>query len=150
MFRAIEGCKFVVHTASPFPLTSPKHEDDLIKPAVNGTLAAMKAAHQNKCERIVITSSVASIMGSKDNAKVNWSVDDWTDTTIADAYSKSKTLAEKAAWDFVAALPEEERFEVVTVNPGLVVGPNLNECSFSSGDLIRDIMVGKIPGLPVM
>ena len=62
IFRAIEGCKYVVHTASPFTLKSPKHEDELIKPAVNGTLAAMKAAHQNKCERIVITSSVAAIM----------------------------------------------------------------------------------------
>jgi len=63
------------------------------------------------------------------------------------AYEKSKTLAEKAAWDFVKALPEDEKFELVCINPGLVLGPNLNKCNFSSGDIIANFMTGKMPGL---
>ena len=57
-------------------------------------------------------------------------------------------LAEKAAWDFVESLPEDEKFAVITVNPGFIVGPNLNAAQFSSGDVIRDMMTGKIPMLP--
>ena len=108
----------------------------------------MKGGHANKITRIVITSSVASIFVNKDNKKMSYSTDDWTDTTIARPYEKSKTLAEKAAWDFLQNLPEEERFECVTINPGLVLGPNLNQANFSSGDIIRDIMTGKTPGFP--
>jgi len=60
LFRAIEGAQYVVHTASPFPITKPKHEDDLIKPAVNGTMAVMRAAKEYKVKRVVITSSIAA------------------------------------------------------------------------------------------
>ena len=147
MIKAMAGAKFIVHTASPFPMEAPKNEDDLIKPAVQGTLACMKGGHANKVERIVITSSVVAIFAT-DKSKTHFTVEDWTDPTIARPYEKSKTLAEKAAWDFLAALPEEERFECVTINPGLVIGPNLNECNFTSGDIIRDFMTGKIPGCP--
>ena len=72
LFRAIEGAKYVVHTASPFPLKAPKDENTLIKPAVEGTLAAMKACHKNKVERIVITSSVASIAYISDKTKTHF------------------------------------------------------------------------------
>jgi dihydroflavonol-4-reductase len=73
---------------------------------------------------------------------------DWTDLSVATAYEKSKTLAEKAAWDFIGQLPEADRFEVVTINPGLVLGPSLVECKFSSGDIIKKIMTGGMPGMP--
>ncbi len=63
--RAIEGCEYVVHTASPFPLKQPKHEDELVKPAREGTLAVVRAAHKHRVKRVVITSSVASIMVNK-------------------------------------------------------------------------------------
>ena len=149
MFKAIEGAKYVVHTASPFPIAQPKNENDLIKPAVEGTMAAMKACHQNKVERIVITSSVAAIYKTTDWLKKDTlTTDDWTDVKLATPYEKSKTLAEKAAWDFLANLPENERFEMATINPGFVIGPNLNEAKFSSGDIIKDILIGKNPGIP--
>ena len=61
--EAIKGCDYVIHTASPFPIEAPKDENVLIRPAVEGTLAAVKAAHKYKVKRIVITSSVAAIMG---------------------------------------------------------------------------------------
>lgn len=67
-----------------------------------------------------------------------------------DPYSKSKTLAEKAAWDFVAALPEGEKFELATINPALVIGPNLNKCQFSSGDIVKKFMLKELPGAPLV
>ena len=83
----------------------PKHEDLLIKPAVNGTLSVMMAAKINKVKRVVITSSVAAIYITPDKTKKNFNENDWTDTNIATAYERSKTFAEKAAWEFVEKLP---------------------------------------------
>ena len=57
-------------------------------------------------------------------------------------------MAEKAAWDFLKDLPEDQRFELVCINPGLVLGPNLNKCNFSSGDIVKQLLLGKTPGLP--
>ena len=76
---ACEGCKYVVHTASPFPVKQPKNEDELIKPAVDGTLAAMKGALKHKCTRVVITSSIAAIYKSTDKKKSHFTDEDWTD-----------------------------------------------------------------------
>ena len=123
----MEGSTYIVHTASPFPIEEPKDENVLIKPAVEGTLAVMKAARLNKVKRVVITSSVASIFKTGVEGQTHFTENDWTDTKIAQPYEKSKTLAEKAAWDFISELPEDEKFELATINPGLVVGPNLNE-----------------------
>ena len=76
-----------------------------------------------------------------DDTKTDFSVADWSDTDIAIPYLKSKTLAEKAAWDFIKNLPEDEKFELVTILPGFVLGPNLNEAQFSSGDVIKKLML---------
>lgn len=57
-------------------------------------------------------------------------------------------MAEKAAWDFVAALPEDEKFDLVIINPGLIFGPNLNKCNFSSGDIMKKILLNQLPGMP--
>ena len=100
MAAAIEGCDYVVHTASPFPDDIPKDENVLIRPAVDGTLAVMRAAHKYKVKRVVVTSSVASIMVQLQiNAKASYNF--WSDLQACKAYDKSKTLAEKAAWDFL-------------------------------------------------
>ena len=131
---AIEGCDYVVHTASPFPDTNPKDENVLVKPAVEGTLAVMRAAHQHKVKRVVITSSVASIMyKAPANVKESYNEEDWSDLEICKAYEKSKTLAEKSAWDFLHALPPSEQFELVTINPSLILGPSLVQTDFTSG-----------------
>ena len=148
LMKAIEGSTYVVHTASPAPINMPKDENVLIKPAVNGTMAIMKAAHKNSVKRVVITSSVAAIAVTQDNDKNEYTVNDWSDITKADPYYKSKTLAERAAWDFQASLPESERFEIVTICPSLVLGPNLNKAQFTSGDVIKKIMMREIPGMP--
>ena len=140
----------MVHTASPFPIEKPSHENVLIKPAVDGTLAVMKGCQQSKVKRVVITSSCVAIFFNGDPNKVSFTTDDWSDVNFRgiDAYAKSKTLAEKAAWDFLKDLPEEEKFEVATINPGLVLGPNLNTCKFTSGDIVNMILLKKAPALP--
>ena len=97
-------CDFLIHIASPFPFKQPKNDQDLIKPAVEGTLRALNAAKKANIKRVIITSSVASIAFGHNKKDITVSHDDWTNTNSpkgVDAYMKSKTFAEKAAWDFV-------------------------------------------------
>lgn len=142
-----------MHTASPAPLAPPTNEDELIVPAVNGTKAVMEACHANKVKRVVITSSVAAIIECKpENKPVDgrYSEEHWSDPVgnHIDAYSKSKVLAEKVAWNYANALPEDQRIEVVTINPGFILGPAFVGAGFNSGDLISNILEGKYPGVP--
>lgn len=153
IFAAIKGSNFVVHTASPAPLAPPNHEDELILPAVNGTKAVMEACHANKVKRIVITSSVAAVIECKPEnrpADGSFSEKNWSDPEgdHIDAYSKSKVLAERAAWSYNDSLPEEEKIEIVTINPGIILGPAFVGAGFNSGDLITNIMEGRYPGVP--
>lgn len=146
---AIEGCEYVVHTASPFPLVEPKDENELIKPAVDGTLAVMQACRKHKVKRVVVTSSVASIF-DQNNMKEQFNEEDWPDTNTKGfpAYNKSKTLAERSAWEFIKELPEDEKFELVTINPGLILGPATVAEGFSSGVAISKFMLNQMPGIP--
>ena len=110
MLAAIKGATYVVHTASPFPLKQPKTPAEVINPAVNGTLAVMEACYHNQVKRVVITSSYAAIAyGNNKPSRYAFTSNDWTDATSpqTSAYVKSKTLAEKAAWDFQKALPDK-------------------------------------------
>ena len=90
-----------MHTASPFLIKIPKDENELIRPAVEGTLTVMKAALKYKVKRVVVTSSISAIAITKDLKKKEFNTDDWSDISIANPYDKSKTLAERAAWDFL-------------------------------------------------
>jgi dihydroflavonol-4-reductase len=146
IIKACAGATYIVHTASPYVMGG--KDKDLVPPAINGTLSAMKAAQQTKAKRIVITSSCFAIFVTKDNKKLRFGPDDWSDVSVCPPYEKSKTLAEQAAWKFIEDLPADEKFELVTVNPGMVIGPNYNTAHFSSGDIIRDFMTGKMPGIP--
>jgi len=89
-----------VHTASPFPINPDKSEAAVVKPAVEGTKSIMEAARINKVKRVVITSSVVAMYITKDDKKRVFTSDDWSDLSICGPYDKSKTLAEKAAWDY--------------------------------------------------
>ena len=153
IMKAAQGCDFIVHTASPFPITAPKHESDLIEPAVNGTLAVMEACLANKVKRVVITSSIASITNClpKDRPKNNkFDESMWSEPSgdHIDAYAKSKTLAEKAAWDFQKKHASEHKIEVTIICPSLIMGPAFVGAGFSSGDIISNMMLGKYPALP--
>ncbi len=143
--EAAQGCDVLMHTASPFPLASPKDEEDLIRPAVDGTLRAMRAAHAAGITRVVLTSSVAAVE-AKDTTGILTPAD-WTDINHpkATSYYKSKTLAEKAAWDFVAEHPV---MQLTTINPALVLGAPLDGNYGSSLELMDRLMKGADPMLP--
>jgi len=152
ILAAAEGCDYIVHTASPVcdVDTVFENEDEIIKPAVDGTLAIMKAAQKNKVKKVVITSSVAAIVGGDEDSGKVFTEEDWTDLTKEGmaTYFKSKTLAEKAAWGFVANLPHDEKIPLVTINPAVVLGPNVSTGSSESIDFGKDLMLGKWPILP--
>mmetsp|Transcript_2906 Transcript_2906/g.4351 ORF Transcript_2906/g.4351 Transcript_2906/m.4351 type:complete len:355 (+) Transcript_2906:111-1175(+) len=150
IMAAAEGCDYIVHTASPVCDIGKvfENEDEIIKPAVDGTLAIMKAARKNKAKKVVITSSIAAVAG--DTSDKVFTEEDWTDITKEGlaTYHKSKTLAEKAAWDFVAELPNDEKIPLVTINPGIVLGPNVSTGSSESLDFCKNLMLGKWPMYP--
>jgi dihydroflavonol-4-reductase len=147
---AIKGVDVLVHSASPFPIASPKDENDLVRPAVEGTLRAMNAAHGAGVKRVVLTSSVAAIYGTDLPAgKTEFDETIWSDPTHIIgrvAYTKSKTLAEKAAWDYIAAHAPE--IELTTVNPVLVAGAPLDAHFGASVSVVERVLNGVDPLLP--
>jgi dihydroflavonol-4-reductase len=147
---ALEGVDVLVHSASPFPIASPKDENDLIRPAVEGTLRALRAAHKAGVKRVILTSSVAAIYGNDLPAgKTEFDETMWSDPNHIIgrvAYTKSKTLAEKAAWDYIAS--DAPELELTTINPVLVAGEPLDKHFGASVSVVERIMNGKDPMLP--
>jgi dihydroflavonol-4-reductase len=146
--EALQNCQALMHTASPFPLEQPEDEDELIKPAVEGTLRALKAAQEAGVERVILTSSVVSIYNKRLAAGRNrYDETDWSENNspMATAYSKSKTLAEKAAWSFVR---ENSEVKLTTICPSLVLGPPLDGKIGSSLKVIARLLSGKDPMVP--
>ena len=140
--EAVAGCDFVMHVASPFMSKIPKDENELIKPAVDGTLRALKAAHKAGLKRVVLTSSMVAMLGDIKGDE-NIGQNSWTQVEAknATAYLKSKTLAEKSAWDFV----KNTDLELVTIHPGPVYGPTLsNNLSGESMTLFKRILTGEL------
>ena len=145
--EAVAGCDFVLHVASPFPLGPPKHEDDLIVPAREGALRVLAAARDAQVKRVVMTSSFAAI-GYGTSVDRQFSEEDWTnvDGEGVSAYAKSKTLAERAAWDFIAR--EGGGLELSVVNPVGVFGPVLGSDFSTSLQLVKRLLDGAMPGIP--
>ena len=146
--EAMQGCHVLMHSASPFPLGEPKDRDELIRPAVDGTLRALNAAKAAGITRVVLTSSCAAIYKEAGKAKDASSDErNWTtpDDPAVSAYEASKTLAERAAWDFVAKNPE---IALTTINPGAVFGPPMDSRYGSSLEIVEQLMTGKIPMTP--
>lgn len=148
--EALQGVDALLHTASPFPIASPKNEDELIIPAVQGTLRALKAAHHAGVKRVVLTSSIAAIYGAELPAgKSAFDETVFTDVTHPvgrEAYTKSKTLAEAAAWQYVKNSAPE--IQLTTINPVLVLGAPLDNNFGSSVSIIQRILKGSDPMLP--
>ncbi|MEL6914681.1 MAG: aldehyde reductase [Pseudomonadota bacterium] len=145
--EAMDGVEALIHTASPFPMAQPKDEEEVIRPAVDGTLRALRAAHGAGVTRVILTSSCVAVMYAKRPAGHLFGPEDWTDLDhpAASAYVKSKTLAERAAWDFVAEHPE---IKLTAVNPGLVLGTPMDTAYGTSLQLIERILAGKDPAVP--
>ena len=146
--EAMNGIDYVLHIASPFPLLEPENEDDLIIPAVQGTLRVLRAAHKAGVKRVVQVSSVAAISsGYKDKIRT-FTEEDWSiiENEIG-AYAKSKTLAERAAWDFINGPENSNHMELVAINPPLILGPVPNKNFRTSVEVIRTYMLGQVPGV---
>ena len=144
--KATTDCQYVMHIASPFVIEEPKNEKNLIEPALEGTLRALNAAKRNNIKKFILTSSMASVAyGHK--AKI-CNKKNWTDISKnVGAYVRSKTIAEKAAWEFIK--DNNVSFPLTTIHPGMVFGPLIsNEIRGASVNLIANMISGKFPALP--
>ena len=147
--EAVEGSKYVLHVASPFFLGEPENEDVFIRPAVEGTLRVLKACADADVQKVVLTSSFAAVGYGHPREKEVYTEEDWSsvDGEIS-AYAKSKTLAEKAAWEFVENLEESKKFDLTVINPVAVTGPMLTSDIGSSNDFLLKLISGSMPACP--
>lgn len=144
--EAMAGADALLHTASPFPLAQPKDEQELIRPAVEGTTRVLRAALAAGIRRAVLTSSTAAVLDERKQGEQDER--DWCqpDLPTTSAYSKSKVLAEQAAWEIAGATD----LALTTINPGLVLGPPLDAQYGSSLNLVLRLLKGKDPALPLI
>lgn len=145
--EAAHGARYVLHVASPFPVRQPKDADELIVPAREGALRALRAARAAGVRRVVLTSSFAAV-GYSSHPDRPYTEADWTDPddTSLSPYIRSKAAAERAAWDFIDR--EGEGLELAAVNPVAVFGPALGPDLSSSVELLRVLLDGGVPALP--
>ena len=144
---AVENCTYVLHVASPFPAGEPEDANDLIIPARDGALRVLKAARDAGVNRVVLTSSFAAIGYSIDPKNHVFTEKDWTDPEIVPAaYIKSKTIAEKAAWDFVEK--QGGSMELAVINPVGIFGPALGKNYSTSIELVKHLLDGNIKETP--
>jgi len=147
--EAIEGCHYVMHTASPYVLTVEDPQTELIDPAVNGTLTVLKSSFKYNVKRVILTSSMAAIT---DHPVKKYTEDDWNDESSLkrNPYYYSKVLAERAAWDFVKEKEDkgEDCFKLVVINPFVVIGPSLsNESVNTSNGIFKSLLTGGYPAI---
>ncbi|MEU6289053.1 NAD-dependent epimerase/dehydratase family protein [Streptomyces sp. NPDC046988] len=146
--HAMEGVGHVLHHASPFPATPPETEDEVVLPARDGTLRVISAARDAGVPRVVMTSSYAAV-GYTVKPDNHYSEADWTDpgTEGLPAYHKSKVLAERAAWDYVRA---RGGIELTVINPTGIFGPQLGDRPSASLGLVKRMLAGQMPVVPIM
>lgn len=146
--QAVAGCDYVLHVASPLPPGVPRNDDELIVPAREGALRVLRASRDAGVKRVVLTSSFAAIGYGHKPRTAPFTEADWTDVNGGEmtAYTKSKTLAERAAWDFMAR--EGGALELSTVNPVAVFGPVLGADYSASILIVQRLMTGALPGSP--
>lgn len=146
---AVKDCRFVQHIASPFPLEAPSDREALVPEARAGAMRVVEHALGTGAERVVMTSSMVSMMGQAGRKKHmtvredDWSDPDWKPMT---AYPVSKTRAEKAVWDYVNAQNLKNR--LTTVCPGLVFGPDQYNNGGASLGLVKAMFNGEFPRVP--
>ncbi len=146
--EAMAGCSHVAHVASPFPLDVPKHADDLVIPAREGVLRALRFAKGTGVKRFILTSSMAAIAYGHGKGRNLYSEADWTnlDNPGVMPYPGSKTVAERAARDWAKA--EGGEMEFASVNPAAVFGPLLSDDLSTSIELVKQLLEGKVPMCP--
>lgn len=142
---AVDGCDAIFHVASPVPTIQPKNPDDVIEPARKGTLNVLQAAASQGIDRVVLTSSVAAILGGLSENRV-YTGEDWSDPNDPDMipYAISKTVAERCAWDFC----QSKGISLSTIHPALVLGPTLETDYGSSLEALVKLLRREVPLLP--
>ncbi len=145
--HAVAGCEYVMHTASPYKINVKNPQSDLVDPALLGTKNILKSCVQAGCvKRVIFTSSIAAITDEPETDTVftekNWNT---TSTLERQPYQYSKTLAERKAWDFI--MQRRPKFDLVSINPVMVIGPALSRSLNTTNAMIRDIMSGVYPGI---
>lgn len=145
--EAVKDCEYVLHVASPTPAIKFKHEDELINPAKDGVIRVLKAARDANVKRVVLTSAFGAIgMGHK-NRTTPYTENDWTNiNSNIPPYQKSKTIAEKTAWEFIKT--EGGNLELSAVNPVAVMGPVLGTDYSHSNQIVRQMLEGEIASCP--
>jgi nucleoside-diphosphate-sugar epimerase len=149
--RLMQGVQYVQHIASPFPRVLPKNDDELVVPAREGVLGILRAASASGVKRVVLTSSSGAVLYGKPSAQRSGVFDEttWTDVTdMQDTtpYFRSKTIAERAAWDFMAS--DRSGMELSTVLPGAILGPLLEEDFSGSANIVIKSLDGSVPAVP--
>lgn len=146
--EATKGCVYVLHVATPISLEIPKHEDEVIRPAVDGTIRVLRASKQNGVKRVVFTSSFAAIGYGNNPGERLFTEEDWSnlnDKSLS-AYVKSKGLAERAAWDFMKN--EGGSMELAVVNPMAIFGPLLGSELSSGHQILKQLLDGTMKACP--
>ncbi|MEI8185991.1 MAG: SDR family oxidoreductase [Chlorobiaceae bacterium] len=144
---AVKGCDYVMHTASPYEINVKNPQTDLVDPAVNGTETVLESCLKSgSVKRVVLTSSIAAITDEPESMKV-FTEKDWNTMSSLERnpYQYSKTLAERAAWDFI--MRKKPGFDLVAINPTMVTGPSFGPSLNTTNRMIRDIMTGVFPGI---
>ncbi|KAK7478313.1 hypothetical protein BaRGS_00030465 [Batillaria attramentaria] len=148
---AVEGMTHVMHVASPLPMKPPANEEEVIKPAVEGTLSVLRACAKSHTVKRVVFTSAGFVVGLNPASSGNPRTEaDWADVAKLEGYSKSKYLAERAAWDFVKELPDGEKFELSVIIPCAVLGPPLHNSPFASMGIVQKILSREMPAVPKM
>jgi dihydroflavonol-4-reductase len=146
---AVNDCRFVMHVASPLSRGAVKDENELIVPARDGALRVLRAAHDAGVERVVLTSSLSAIVYGNDRSRV-FTEADWSnlDGARVGAYDKSKTIAERAAWEYMTTIEGTSSMQLAVINPGLVLGPLLSRDWGTSGEMVKRILDHQVPAIP--
>jgi dihydroflavonol-4-reductase len=146
---AVAGCRYVMHVASPLPRDAVKDENELIVPARDGTLRVLRAANDAGVERVVLTSSISAIIYGNDRSRT-FTEEDWSNLAgeRIGAYDKSKTIAERAAWQYMESVKATSSMQLAVVNPGLVLGPLLSSDWGTSGEMVKRILSHQVPAIP--
>ena len=146
--EAMTGATYVIHPASPTPTLNFKDESEMIDPAIDGVLRVLRASAKAHVKRVVLTSAYGAIFAGHRDQTTPFTEEDWSDLTQPNIhpYQKSKTLSERAAWDFIAN--DDSGLELATVNPVAVMGPVLSADYSHSNIQIQEMLAGKIKAVP--